>query len=226
MVWQAFIKKNIRKLGGVYAPIIETIKGDKQSFKWVEAVDKSFYLLKKKITKQPILSLLDFNKLFQVEFDASGTAIGVVLSQERKHVAYFSEKLNEAKQKYTSYDKEFYAIVQALNKWRHYLMPKQFVIYIDNHALQFINSQIKLSQRHVKWVEFLQNFTFVIRHISGKSNKVADALSKFNLILHEFQVNILGFDELKEMYKDDAIFKDACASYENPVSRYIIPWLA
>jgi hypothetical protein len=104
-------------------------------------------------------------------------------------------------------------------------MPKEFVLYTDNHALQFINSQTKLSQRHVKWVEFLQNFTFVIRHISGKSNKVVDELSRVNLILHEFQVNVLEFDDLKEMYKDDADFKDAYASCENLVSRDKSPWL-
>jgi hypothetical protein len=46
-----------------------------------------------------------------------------------------------------------------------------------------------------------------------------------NLILHEFQVNVLGFDYLKKMYKDDAYFKDAYASCENPVSKYRSPWL-
>ena len=49
-------------------------------------------------------------------------------------------------------------------------MPREFVLYSDNHALQFINSQPKLNQRHAKWVEFLQNFTFVVKHTSGKSN--------------------------------------------------------
>jgi L-lactate permease len=136
-----------------------------------------------------------------------------------------TEKLNEAKQKYSSYDKEFYAIVQALKKWRPYLMLEKFVLYTDNHALQFISSQTKLSQRHVKWVEFLKKIIFVIRHISGQSNKVAYALSKVNLIVHQFQVNVLGFDDLKEMYTDDAYFKYAYATCKNPLSKYRSPWL-
>ena len=97
----------------------------------------------------------DFNKVFQVECDASGNAIGVVLSQEGKPVAFFSEKLNDAERKYSMYDQEFYAIVQALKKWRHYLIPKEFVLYIDHKALQYLGSQHKLNQRHMKWVEYL-----------------------------------------------------------------------
>jgi hypothetical protein len=91
--------------------------------------------LKRKITEQPILVLPDFRKTFQVKCDASGFAIGVVLSQEDRRIAYFSEKLNEAKVKYSTYDKEFYAIIHALKKWRHYLIPKEFVLYNNNHAL-------------------------------------------------------------------------------------------
>ena len=101
------------------------------------------------------MALPNFEKVFQVETDASGIAIGAVLSQDQKPIAYFSEKINEAKKKYSSYDKEFYAVVQALKKWRHYLLPKEFVLYSDNHALQFINNQPKLNQKHGKWVEYL-----------------------------------------------------------------------
>ena len=92
-------------------------------------------MLKRKITKITVLALRNFDKIFQVEIDASGIAVGAVLSQEQRPIAYFSENLNEAKKKYSSYDKKFYAIVQALKKWRHYLFPKEFVLHSDNHAL-------------------------------------------------------------------------------------------
>ena len=64
-------------------------------------------------------------------------------------------------------------------------MPKEFILFYDNHALQFIMQQPKLNQKHVKWVEFLQGFTFVIKHVNGKANKVADALSRKSLMIQE-----------------------------------------
>ena len=74
-----------------------------------------------------------------------------------------------------------YALVQSLKKWRHYLLPKEFIVYTDNQALSFINSQEKLNHRHMKWVETLQAFTFSIKHKKGVSNKVVDALSRITL---------------------------------------------
>jgi hypothetical protein len=79
-----------------------------------------------------------------------------------------------------------------------------------------------LNQRHVKWVEYMKNFTFVIKHISGTANKVADALSRKCLLLQEFKVRTLGFDDLKDMYVDDSDFKEAYETTENPVLRDII----
>jgi len=113
------------------------------------------------------MRLPDFTKVFEVECDASGVGIGGVLSQERHPVVYFSEKLYEAKQKYSTYDKEFYAVVQALRYWRHYLLPQEFVLYSDHEALCYLNSQKKLNHRHGHWVEYLQVYLFVLKHKSG-----------------------------------------------------------
>ena len=122
----SFYRKFIRNFSGISAAMMDTVKKRHKSFHWTEEAEKSFNLLKRKITEQPILVLPYFQKTFQVKCDASGFAIGAVLSQEDRLIAYFSEKLNEAKEKYSTYDKEFYAIIHALKKWRHYLIPKEF----------------------------------------------------------------------------------------------------
>lgn len=136
----SFYRKFIKDFSGVSAPMIDTVKGGRKcKFTWIDAANKSFEYLKTRIAKQPILTFPDFHKVFTIECDASKRAIGGVLSQEGRPVAFFSEKLNEAKQKYSTYDLEMYVMVQSLRKWRHYLLPKQFIVYTDNHALSFLN---------------------------------------------------------------------------------------
>ena len=97
---ESFYQKFIKNFNGICAPMLDTIKKTNQPLHWTEMAEKSFQLLKRKINENPILRLPDFNKLFQVRCDASGIAIGAVLSQEDTPIAYFSEKLNESRQKY------------------------------------------------------------------------------------------------------------------------------
>ena len=70
----------------------------------------------------------------------------------------------------------------------------------------------------------MQNFTFVIKHISRTANKVVDALSRKSLLMQEFRVKTLGFDNLKDIYKDDTDFKEAYEASKNPILRDIIQW--
>jgi hypothetical protein len=70
----------------------------------------------------------------------------------------------------------------------------------------------------------MQNFTFVIKHVSGNTNKVVDALSRRCSILQEFQWKTLGFEHLKEMYCDDPDFKEAYEPCTNIVLRDRSQW--
>jgi hypothetical protein len=120
----SFYRKFIRNFSGISASMMDTVKKTHKSFHWMEEAEKSFNLLNKKVTEKPILVLPYFSKTFQVRCDASVFAIGAILSQDDRSITYFSEKLNEVKIKYSTYDKEFYVVIQALKKWRHYLVPK------------------------------------------------------------------------------------------------------
>ena len=107
-----FYRNFIRNFSSIIAPIIDCSIG--KEFRWTNEVENNFKLLKKKVTKAPILALLDFDKVFEVDCDASHIGIGVVLSQAGRPIAFFSEKLNDVKNNYSTYDVEFYAIVEAL----------------------------------------------------------------------------------------------------------------
>jgi len=142
--------------------------------------------------------------------------IGIVLSQEGRPITFFSEKLNDAKKRYSSYDLEMYTLVQSLKKWRHYLMPKEFIVFTDNQALSFINNQEKLNHRHMKWVETLQAFTSTLKHKKGVKNKVADALSRRALTINQIQLESVGIESLKTMYGVDEDFGEiyqVCTSF-------------
>ena len=84
----------------------ETINGS--FFQWNPKAQAAFEEIKLKLTQLPC-----FNKVFEVECDASGVGIGGVLTQEGRPLAFFSEKLCDARRKYSTYDKEFYAIVKS-----------------------------------------------------------------------------------------------------------------
>jgi hypothetical protein len=101
----SFYRKFIRNFSGINAVMMDTVKKQHKSFHWTTEDEKSFNLLKRKITERPVLVLPNFQKTFQVKCDASGFAIGAVLSQDDRPIAYFSKKLDEEKLKYHTYDK-------------------------------------------------------------------------------------------------------------------------
>lgn len=107
-----------------------------------------------------------------------------------------------------------YALVQSLKKWRHYLLPKDFIVFTDNQVLNFINSQEKLNHRHMKWVETLQAFTFILKHKKGVKNKVADALRRV-LNINQIKMESVGIDSLKSMYVADEDFGEIYKVYES-----------
>lgn len=106
-----------------------------ENFIWDAESEQYFAQLKIALCSTPVLRFPDMNQPFEMETDASQFAIGFVLKQGGHPVAYHSEALADAKLMYSTYDKEFYNLVQALKQWRHYILGKETILHTDHHQL-------------------------------------------------------------------------------------------
>ena len=88
----------IKNFSAIMTPITDCLKSEE--FQWPPAPTRAFTEIKRMMTEAPVIHLLDFSKVFEVTCNTSGLAICGVLSQENHHVAYFSEKLNDTRQRY------------------------------------------------------------------------------------------------------------------------------
>jgi hypothetical protein len=200
----SFYRRFIHNFSTIMAPITKCMKVGK--FLWSEVATEVFGLIKLKLTTAPLLVLPDFEVPFELHCDASKVGIGAVLSQGGKPVAFFSEKLSGSRLNYSTYDMEFYALVQSLRHWSSYLAYNDFILYSDHEALKHLNSQDKLSSWHAKWAAYVQQFSFTIKHKAGALNRVADALSRKSSLLVTMTNEVLGFDFIKELLHTDSFF--------------------
>jgi len=159
-----FYKRFIRNFSSIVAPITECMK--KGKFNWGDEAERSFSIIKEKLCTAPVLALPDFDKLFEVECDASIVGIWAVFSQEGKPVEFFSEKLGEARQKWSTYELELYVVLRALKVWEHYLIQREFVFYTDHQGLKFINRKKNLNQMHALGGFLISNGSLFLSSIS------------------------------------------------------------
>ena len=155
-----YYRRFVANYGAIAMPLMRLTK--KNNFRWSEEATQAFEFLKKAMVTLPILVLPNFQLPFEIETDASWFGLSVVLSQNKKLIAYFSQKLSEAAREKTVYERELMAIVLAVEKWRHYLLGHRFVVYTDQKALRHILEQRELILGVQKWIMKLMGFDFVI----------------------------------------------------------------
>jgi hypothetical protein len=173
---------------------ITSLQRKEKKFQWTEECERSFQRLKQLLTSAPILRIADPNEDFVVCIDACKEGLGGVLNQNGFVICYESRKLKEHEKNYATHDLELAAIVHALKKWRHYLMGRRFELRTDHNGLRYLFDQPTLNARQSRWLEFLCEYDFDIKHIKGKENKVVDALSRRVHELHATTISMYQTD--------------------------------
>ena len=148
----------------------------------------AFTKLRQAFLKALILHHFDPERHIRIETDASGYAIGRVLSQltldnlGRWHpIAFFSRKMIPAETRYKTHNGEFLAIVEAFKTWRHYLEGSQHEVLVltDHNNLRWFMNTKSLSSKQVRWAQELSCYHFRIDYHQDKANGAANALSQY-----------------------------------------------
>jgi hypothetical protein len=133
-------------------------------------------------------------------------------------MAYESRKLTSTELNYATHEKELLVVVHAIKVWRPYLESKRFTVVTDHASLEYIKSQHQLSRRQARWLELLQANDFEVRYRPGKTNVVADALSRKPQLstLTTINVELISNDDLIDLYKNDYTFGPIYNTLINP----------
>ena len=91
------------------------------------------------MTRTPVLALPNFQEPFTIETDACHDGIGAVLMQQGQPIAYLSKALGEKHKALSIYEKEFLALIMAVERWRAYLQRQEFIIVTDHKSLAYLN---------------------------------------------------------------------------------------
>jgi hypothetical protein len=191
-----FLKKFVKDYSRIVSPLNQLLNKE-TPFVWTDAHDQAFCSLRQKLIEAPILAYPNFEKTFHLTTDASGHAIGYVLSQlddqGRDHpIAYSGRALRGNERHWTVTEQECLAVIEGIRDFKEYLSHQPFKIFTDHQALVWLlNTSHKTARLH-RWSLEIQSFTFDITHTPGRHNLIADALSRRSydvMALHSQKIN-------------------------------------
>jgi len=177
----SYYRRFIKDFSKIAKPLTDLFQKERD-YEWNTKQEESFEKLKEKLTTTPVLMFPDFEKEFVLYTDASGYALGAVLSQkgkdEKEHViAYASKSLTKAEQNYSTTELECYAVIWGIEKFHHYLAGRKFKVVTDHYALKWLQTAA-LKGRRARWILRLQPYDFEVVYKEGRKHKNADTLSR------------------------------------------------
>ncbi|CCO37050.1 Retrotransposable element Tf2 155 kDa protein type 1 [Rhizoctonia solani AG-1 IB] len=178
-----FLRRFVANFSHMARPLHNLVKKE-TSWKWTEKEQAAFEGLKRAITEAPVLAHANPDKPYFLETDASGAALGLVLSQRqsdgRLHpIGFLLESFKGAKINYNTHDKELLAIICSFEHWQIYLeaTTKPVTVFTDHRNLEYWKESRTFNRRHARWHLLLADFNFRITYRPGKQSGKPDALS-------------------------------------------------
>jgi hypothetical protein len=172
-----YYRKFVKNFGILAKPLTNMLKKH-TVFVWTTVHDDAFQALKTALSTAPVLALPDFHKPFSIEIDASGLGIGADLQQEGHPLAFVSKAIGVKILGLSAYEKEYMAILFAVEHWRAYLLHAKFYIYTDHRSLSHLDAH----RLHTPWQQKvftkLLGLQYPIIYKKGVENNVNDALSR------------------------------------------------
>ncbi|GBG78311.1 hypothetical protein CBR_g26340 [Chara braunii] len=151
-------------------------------WQWDKDCTSALKKLKRALIEYPVLKVADPSLPFVVTTDASQYGIGAVLQQEDgngyRPVEFMSARMPCEKVAASTYETKLYALRQALDHWKHYLLGRHFKVYSDHETLRWLKTQAKMTPKLTRWAAEIDQFDFELKPVKGKYNVVADALSR------------------------------------------------
>ena len=167
----------------VVQPLTHLLRKDSK-FIWSENCQQAFKNSKSFLMNGPILITPNFTKQFKLAVDASDVGVGAVWFQEvsdiDRSISFFPKKLDQDQAIYSTIEKRMFCFVDCSATCLCIFMYDyaSYTCFTDHNPLSFIHKMRNKYQRLTRWSLILQDYDVSIRHIIGKDNGIADALSR------------------------------------------------
>ena len=145
---------------------------------WSPESLKNFNSIKETLSKA-ILKVPTSSEQLILSADASGDCLGACLSTSKgQPVAFASRKLTDTEQRWSTLDKETMAIVWSIEKFRIFLLGRQFIVKSDHKPISYLFKSDKVPDKVHRWRTRLSDYSFKVEYIQGSENFVADCMSR------------------------------------------------
>jgi hypothetical protein len=159
--YQWFIENFTKIVAPMFGLLIKDV-----DFVWTEQCQTAFETLKAKLFVAPVLRGPNWTLPFHISTDASDTTIGGELGQkedQQSYAIYFvSKNLSPTELNYTVTEKEFLAVVHAINKFRHYITGYEVFIHTDHSSIRVLMNKPIINGRVTMWLMLLQEFNIIV----------------------------------------------------------------